>query len=306
MKRQAPGPNFRKPYRWVKSALLGAVALYAGQYFGPFVLWNDMTALEGVAVLFIADAAFSLASDILWWLGNQLEKKAAETPTGKKGEAAFVEDLSELKIDREKSGIDVYCGAVLGDPAIVRLESNMTVMSPNGGGKTTGIIIPNIWFIKASKIVLDFKGELSAIMAKPLRQRGERVIIFDLGADDDDDGQETLASYNLLCLICDCYTRRSGLKDVTDDVFAFVKQLLPDPSTGGDVNDYFRDGSRDLIRFCIQACILIHGTNATLGHVASMLNDRDALMNHALWASGKLKATFDTSMATHDFGRTMH
>jgi len=66
--------------------------------------------------------------------------------------------------------------------------------------------------------------------------------------------------------------------------------IYPEPESEGEGgNKFFREGSRTLIRFAIQITVLIKGHEATLGDVLQMLSDRKSLLQHALWAAGKLE-----------------
>lgn len=305
MSGNTPSANFSGSTRWPKTALWGVAAYYVGEHFGPALVFDDFDVIKGFATLMFTDAAFSFASSRLWWLGNIFNSKAVETPIGAKGEAAFADDLFEISDELTTDGSGIYVGAHNGVAVTPKLESNVTILGPTGSKKTAGIIIPNMWWIKHSKIILDFKGELYHVMAPALRQRGETVHAFNIG-DRDLGPNAKPAFYNLLSGIQQNYTHTGGLLNVSDDVFKFVDQLIPDPQTGKDGNDYFREGSRELVSFAIQMTILVQGPTANLGHVAALLNDREALKNNALWACGKLPAKLDLSNATHDTWRTIN
>jgi type IV secretion system protein VirD4 len=129
------------------------------------------------------------------------------------------------------------------------------------------------------------------VTADALRARGEEFHFLNFG----DVNADTLGpsgSYNPLHLIADNYWRAGGLLDVSDDLQEMATQLYPDPADGqGNDNQFFRDGSKDLLKFAMHISVLVDGYEANLGDVAAILDDREALLNHALWACGQLEVT---------------
>ena len=84
-------------------------------------------------------------------------------------------------------------------------------------------------------------------------------------------------------------------------------QLYSEPANksggSGDDNKYLRDGGCDLMAFAEQLCVLIHGYDATLGHVEQILNNRQDMLNHALWVCGRLAMKDEESGETPGKGK---
>ena len=284
--------------RYVPCLLLGALAWYAMTYTGPAfhgevfesaINWPGFTA-TGVLLHCVCIAA----SDLLWQISKGFEAAAGGTPTGHKGTAAFLhdpEDLASELAPRDESGMrrGSYFGAMQGEPITTRFASNALVIGTSGSGKTVGVVQPTILTDPNSKLITDLKSENTAVLLRALEENGEEVRVLNIG--DVNAGIIGPSDhYNPLNLLADNYWREGGLRDVSDDVFEMAMQLYPEPAQGGgNDNKYFRDGSRDLISFAIQVSILIDGYQATLGDVGGLLNDREALRNHALWICGKLQ-----------------
>ena len=148
----------------------------------------------------------------------------------------------------------------------------------------------DIFSIKGSKFISDLKGDTACIYARTLRERGEEVRILNIGNQYTDILGET-SYYNPLCLIVDAFQTPGGLLDISDDVDELSHVLYAEPTglTGGSDNGYFRTESRALIAFAVQMVVLIHGHNANMGHVSSMLRDKNSLHDHAKWVCGKLE-----------------
>jgi len=151
-----------------------------------------------------------------------------------------------------------------------------------------GVVSPMALCLHGSKIIPDFKGSLSATLADALRRRGERVRIVNLG-DVLSDALGTSDQYNPLCIFADNFWREGALQDVVDDAAELGFQLLPEKDGVSQENRYFRDGARDFLAFAVMMSVLVMGYKATLGDAAQMLNDREALLQNALWAAGRLE-----------------
>lgn len=281
-------PHRRKP-RLVPALVLGGLSLYVLHWAGPVTngpVINPVPAGAGFVLILCAGA---LISDTFAFLANVFERQAALTPTGLKGTAAWVTSLSEIKHDLIAKGWGPYWGAFKDREVMADFESNALTVGPAGSGKDVGEVQPQVLCIRRDKVVVDFKGSSTCVLADTLRARGETVRILNLG----DMWSEIVGesdAYNPLGIIADNFWREGGLLDVSDDIHELGLQLYPEPEGGSakDDNKYFRDGSRDLIGFAVQTCILIDGYMATLGDVAALLNDRESLLKHALWACGKL------------------
>lgn len=285
----------RKDIRIVPALVAGAIAYFVFDRFGP-PLYGELVNLPSAAaalLLFAAIAAFT--SDVFWKLGNWYDSRSAHTASGNKGTAGFVQSLDEIRHDLlPDDEWGPYWGAFAGEEVMAPVGSNSLILGTTGSGKGIGSVQQNILSIKGSKLVSDFKSENACITARALRERGETVRILNLGDINTDILGES-DHYNPLALIANSYWEYGGLMDISDDVHEMVLRIDPEPTEGPseDGNKYFRNGSRGLIGFAMQMCVLIKGHNATLGDVAAMLNDKESLLKHAQWACGRLVRSDD-------------
>ena len=282
--------------RLFPAALLAAGAWYALDYVGPLYRGGEMAPLAALAWFLLAAAGFAIAADLFALLGRFFDWLRACAPTGLKGTSGFVKRLREIRHDLVRRGWGPYWGTFKGDEIIADYASNALTLGPAGTKKGVGVLMPTALAIHESKTFVDFKGSGACCLARLLRERGEIVRTLNIG----DQWTDILGesdTYNPLVVIADNFWRSGGLCDVSDDIHEMCLQLYPEPEsrTGTDDNGYFRDGSRDFVGFAIQTCILIKGDDATLGDVAQLLNDRQSLLQHALWACGRLKQREDAS-----------
>ncbi|WP_321337329.1 type IV secretory system conjugative DNA transfer family protein [uncultured Cohaesibacter sp.] len=282
----------RRQNRTVPLLLLGGAAGYFLRETGMGLIYgNEINPLVALAYLIFISAMTGLLSDFLWFLGNHFDEKAALTPEGNKGTSAFVQSRAEIAHELIEDGWDPYWGMFQGKEIISDFAANAMVVGPAGSGKTSEIGIPLILSIRESKVITDLKPELVFVAARELRERGEEVRILNLG----DVKQELLGEtdyYNFLCIIADDYERPNGLYDISFDVHEIVVELKPEPdkiSEATNDNSYFEIGSRGLIGFAIQLCILIKGHHATIGDVSELLDDKEEFLRHAQWACGRLE-----------------
>lgn len=284
--------------RVLPALLIGGGAWYFLEYTGPVLVGVEINTLSLLPATLLVMSGAAILSDGLWALGNILDKKSAKTATGLKGTAGWVESLDEIQHDLIDEGWGPYWGTFKGKEIMAEIGSNSVVVGTTGSGKGVGMVQNNILSIRGSKAVPDFKGENACITARVLRERGEDVYILNIGGVFTDILGES-AYYNPLCLIADSFWRRGGLQDISDDIHEIGKQLDPEPVEHDDQNGhkYFKDGSRNLIGFAIQMCILIDGYNATLGDVAALLNDKQRLLQHAKWACGRLELSKEQEQA---------
>lgn len=228
---------------------------------------------------------FRAVSEWLLVLAEWVEWFGARTPSGKDGTAHWAR-WNALKSEVCKVPAPFW-GMLAGTnrPLFLDFESNAMCIAPAGSGKGIYTVIPNLFAIRASKVVADFKGELACICAKRLRARRERVLILNpsnlwsalLGDSE---------SYNPMDMIVDDLYRPGGLRDVTDDLREMSKQIYPEPGEGEGENTYFRNGSRQAIADTILFESMVEGYDATLASVALLLEDRSAFENHMRWLVG--------------------
>lgn len=281
----------------IPALLMGAGALYAWQELGPImsgsvVNW-PVAAAAGACVLSGAVVARSLFASV----ADLLEVLAARSPTGLRGTAGFVKSLEEIKGDLIRYGWGPYWGAVKKKPVVAAFEASAYVLGPSGSGKTSKAVIQQILALamaKKDKCIIDFKPELTPVLAELLRTLGESVKIINLGNQYTEIVGEETDEYNPLHLVADLFWEDGGLFEISDLLQEMCLQLFPEPAGKGGTgsagdNKHFRDGSRRLINFAIQTCVLIQGHNATIGDVLQLLSSRTALLQHAQWAAGRLE-----------------
>jgi type IV secretion system protein VirD4 len=139
--------------------------------------------------------------------------------------------------------------------------------------------------IRASKVFVDFKGELSCMLMKTLQDLGETVYIinpFQLFTDIIGFGE----SLNPLDIVTDDFNRPGGIRDVYPDAFELAFQSYPEPESGKSDNTYWRDGGRDLVVDLSIFEVLVEGYEASLAKVAYILQDRKELELTLRWVVG--------------------
>ena len=275
--------------RFIPALILGYGAWWMLGETGPVLRGSGVEPVPALAAFLLATCGFVVVADLFRFAGDLLDWVKARTPRGQKGKARWAKSLRELGKDVRRKGWGPYWGTFKRQGEIIAdYASNALTLGPAGTGKGVGVIQPTALAIRHSKTIIDFKGELSCVLADALRQRGERVRILNIG----DMWTDILGpsdEYNPLHIIADDFQGLGGIQDVTDDIDEMCLQLLSEPEGGDSKGEkYFRDGSRTFIGFAIQTCVLINGPDATLGDVAQMLNDRRSLQQHALWACGRL------------------
>lgn len=273
-------------------------ALAGGMWYlheGPVVSGETVDPVSLLTGSLFLLASFNLANTACTLLGDASEWMAIRTPRGDKGQARLARNGRELGNDLIRTGYGPYWGAIKGKPVFSDFESSAFVLGPSGSGKTTRCVIPTIISIAHaghSMTIPDFKSELAPMLRPLLERLGYRVVILNLGGlyPDRVGASET---YNLLGRIAELYEQPGGLRHISDTVQELCLQLYREPanSSGSDDNSYFRSGSRKLLAFAIQTCILTDGDKATLGDVLQMLNERASLHRHAQWAAGRLEIT---------------
>ena len=281
--------------RFIPALIVGYGAWWLLQQSGPIVVGSEINPVPALAAFLLATCGFVVAADVFGFIADLLDWTSARTPRGNKGKARWARSLRELGKAVKWTGWGPYWGTFKRHEIIADFVSNALTLGPAGVGKGIRVVLVTILSIRHSKTVVDFKGELACVLARALRKRGEIVRILNIG-DMWSNILGTSDHYNPVHLIADDFERPGGIQDVTDDIDEMCLQLLPESESGGkDDNKYFRDGSRSFIGFAIQTCVLIHGREATLGHVAQLLNDRKSLLQHALWACGRLAQKDDVS-----------
>ena len=208
-------------------------------------------------------------------------------PKGYGGTASFA-NSKEL----EKTGLHENQGFLVGlderkKPVFAEIESSGYVLSPAGGGKTIGFVIPALCWIAMSMIVPDFKGTLAVMTAKYRKKKFKHncLTINPAGLHQDILGNGV--SYNPLIILIESWNDPARHIYVMDDARAMAKQISPDPPHK-DGNQYFRNGARKYLVFAF-LYVVIFKEKKTLTECLALLSDEEAL-NAALEASKNSRA----------------
>lgn len=115
-------------------------------------------------VIFIATAlsAFQFSVWLLFTIPKVIAQLTPRRPTGLKGTAywASLRQARRASVGRKRGYLAGLYGKV---PTWLPLESSGLVLSPAGGGKTVGFVIPALMSNSTNMIVADLKGTLAAI-----------------------------------------------------------------------------------------------------------------------------------------------
>lgn len=131
----------------------------------------------------------------------------------------------------------------------LKTDAHLLTVSPTGGGKGTGLIIPNLLAHPGSAVVIDIRGETVAKTALARRLQGHKVIVvdpFDLT------GNKWGRDY---------YNPLDPLLATIDDVSAddkierFVEMLMFDPSGRKSTEPIWDNATKDLLSGLITLCV---------------------------------------------------
>ena len=276
--------------RWFKSALLGGVATYAGQHFGPVLVFGGIDLLGGFAALMLTDAAISGVAAFLWSRGNFYDLKGTQTPTGHKG-ASRLGTFDEIRPELSREPCGPYWGAVEGKGIISPLGTHALIVGTQGSGKSAAWGVTNIFTLSQggeSIFVNDMKSELACITKAMLEKEGYEVRTLNFsGINANIIGPSD--TYNPFNLIADNFWREDGLRDVSDDIHESTMFMSPEESGDNNNAKYWSEGSRDILKFTKLMGILINGYSFTPGDAHHFVSSRQRVYDHALWVLGKLE-----------------
>lgn len=228
-----------------------------------------------------------LCLQFLHYLAEFLEWLSAYRPTGKAGTSKWA-SLKDFKREFSRKKTGPFWGLMAGNhkkPIFVDFASNALCVAPAGSGKGIFTVIPNIFSIRDSKIIPDFKGELACVMKPALQKRGEKVIVLNpAGLWKDQLGPTD--HYNPVDMIVDGLYREGGLRDISGDLVEITTQIYPDSKGEETDNSYFHLGSRNILGFAIIALAMVDEYEATLSAVALMVKDRARLEHYLRWVTG--------------------
>ncbi len=245
--------------------------------------WQPLSAmLYGLAFL----VGMPLVVKAFRSLGCLLDWISIRAATGKDGTARWAE-AKDLKAEQCCQNHGPFWGVLAGSrkPLFIDYASNAMTVAPAGSGKGTCTVIPNLFSIKDSAVVGDFKGELLCVMKEPLEARGETVLWLNPGGL----WQDRVGaghSYNPLDIIVDDLHRPGGLRDVADDLREFAVQTYPDPAENPGNDRYFNEGSRRAIAIGTVIEVMVEEHGATLASVALLLENRTDFEHNMRWILG--------------------
>ena len=265
--------------------ILGLLA-WGSHQAGPPYIGGELQWLPAILYVFTTLFALRVIIQLLNYLAIFFEWLSAHKSTGKGGTAKWgtYKDLKDV-VCKEEVGPFHGRTADTKKPLFIDFESNSLTVGPAGSGKGIYSVITNALSIRKSKVINDFKGELSCILKKPLEERNEKVRILNPGRI----WHEILGDgdcYNPLDIIAVDLERPEGLLDVPDDLKEINNQLLPEPADSKDNDSYWRDGARKCIGIAMLIECIVEGRDALLMSVALMVDDREALERNLRWVVG--------------------
>ncbi len=285
-----PTPSNQKGSRFIPALIIGVVSFTAWKSSGfpPVVSGGQFDLLPSLTVFGMAVSGLAISTDALRLLARFLDWRKAKQPTGLKGTSGWAA-LRDLRGELKRHE-GIYLGAVDGKAVRTPFESSVLIVGPSGSGKNVSVYQPNAMAMEGvDKVFIDFRSDQTAVLAKPLKARGEDIITINLGGLYEDIVGPS-AHYNLLCVLLDDLERPGGLRDIVENTTGLCLWLYPEPGGGEskDANRYFRDGSRTLLSLATLLCVLTLGMKATLGDVSQLLQDRTRFLLECQWAAGRL------------------
>lgn len=283
--------------RMLPAVILGGGAWVAMEKLGPVMTENVINWPSAVAAVVCAACAANVVGEGCRLLADGLDLLiAARVPKGNKGSAGWASWWS-LRKDILHTGWGPYWGVYAqgffnrGKPIFADYASNAVTFGTAGSGKGVGVLLPTCMTIRESKFLTDLKGVNSCMLQEPLEARGEILRKLNIGGQHLDILGEGDYYNPLENIIARNFKRPGGLQDVTSDTAELCLQLYPEPADNGGKGDdkYWRDGGRDIMGFGTQQSVLVHGDAATLGDMNQLLNNKEQLLNEALWAAGRLE-----------------
>ena len=258
----------------LKQCLLTGLLIWAAFKSGPLLVSNELQMLPIAVALFAGIAVLGLIGQLLHAIAEGLDWMDSHTGTQKSGSAQWGK-VRALK--KELSRIDAapFWGLSHKDSKklFIDFSSNAFVVGPSGVGKGHMLVVPMIFLIRHSKIIMDFKPELRCICKKGLEKLGQTVIALDpFGKYSDRIGNTECL--NVLDGITDNLYRPGRLRQVLSIGAELSMQLYEDPPSSKGDDQFWRDGTRKLLSFGSISESMLQGRSATLVDVAFLFDDR--------------------------------
>ena len=266
--------NRPKPFRLT---LFTGLICYATFYtWGWRTLDHDWFLVPYMRAFFSGVCLLQLTAIILHVIYKLIRYWFLFRPKGYGGTASFASSK-----ENRKAGLHKKTGFLVGlderkKGVFVEIESSGFVLSPAGGGKTTGFVVPALCHITSSMIVPDYKGTLAVMTAKYRKKKfkHECITINPAGLHEEILGPS--ASYNLLIILIDNWNDPNRHVYLMDDARGMAKQISPDPPSK-DANQYFRNGARKYLVFVL-VYVVIFNEKETLTECLALLSDEEAFI----------------------------
>ncbi len=263
------------------------LSLWLYSKLGPLRIDGQLQPLPALIGGIGAICFMRLLTEGLKLIAMAIDWNGARTTTGREGTARWA-NRGDLKgmLSRPKEGPFWGRSALRSKFSLfIEYASNAVTIAPAGSGKGIYAVITNIFSIRNSKVIADFKGELACIMLLALRAMGESVRVLNpsklwsaiLGQGD---------SYNPLDMITDSLHREGGLRDIPDDLREIASQIFPEPAESSSDNTYFREGGRDIISDAALLQVMVEEYDATLSSVALLIQNQQSLDANLRWVVG--------------------
>lgn len=223
--------------------------------YRELIYYPDIQLYYGIGCFILGAMILEWVTNVLRVIPNVVRHWWVAKPKGLKGKAHWggKADAAKAGLFRRrnrKSGW--FMGTVCHKPIFVNIESSGMVLSPAGGGKGIGFVVPGLLgHREGSIIVSDVKsGELACQTARARKRKHKNKVHFLNPTRQHVDRLGEPSCYNPLQPFIDAWADPILHRLIVSDMIELSKQLLPEPPRSGE-NKFFRDGSRKLLRFLI-------------------------------------------------------
>lgn len=274
-----------------RAAVVGGISYVGYRYLGhpPVFGGSGIDLLAGLAVFGMGMSALVFAADTLKVVANICQRMKATMPTGAKGSARLVKSYRELAPElAKKNEPALWLGAFQGRSLRATIQVAAYIVGSAGSGKSSASFIPCIISLfGASMAFVDFKSDVTPMLARFIRQCGGKLIPINMGGLNSDLVGPT-QYYNPLINIVELFTTKNGLELIVDAVKELCHRLEPDREAES-ADTFWIKSNRRWGGACIQFLIVLEGHEATLGGVLQLLNDRPRLLQITRYFAGRLE-----------------
>lgn len=260
----------------VLTALLIGWAVKTAPVVGHGELRLYPALVAGLAVL----TSFMLLQACLSHCAQMIEWWGARKGTGKSGTAKWGR-YADFKQVLSASDQSPFWGLSAKEKTklSISFDSHAYVVGPTRSGKGHTVVVPLIFLIPHSKIIIDYKPELWFICRKGLRQLGQEVIEIDpFGLYKKAGGQSH--SINLLDVVTNNLYELNGLRRVFGLAGELTMQLYKDPPDGSTTDPFWPNGTRKILSMAIISICMMKGREGVISDVALLLDDPAGLEAH--------------------------